>query len=38
MHNRLSWTLARRGAGWRIVHEHTSAPIDFGTMKAMLAR
>ena len=27
MHNRLSWVLTKSGTGWRIVHEHTSAPI-----------
>ena len=26
MNNRLSWILRREDAGWKIVHEHTSAP------------
>jgi uncharacterized protein (TIGR02246 family) len=26
MNNRLTWVLRREGDGWRIVHEHTSAP------------
>ncbi len=26
MNNRLSWILRRDGDGWKIVHEHTSAP------------
>lgn len=26
MHNRLSWVLRDTAEGWRIVHEHTSAP------------
>lgn len=31
--NRLTWTLRRSGGTWKIVHEHTSAPVDFGTSK-----
>jgi uncharacterized protein (TIGR02246 family) len=38
MQNRLTWALRREGGGWKIVHEHTSAPVDFETMKAMLHR
>ena len=26
MNNRLTWILRRKGDGWEIVHEHTSAP------------
>ena len=28
MQNRLSWVAAKRSEGWRIVHQHTSSPID----------
>ncbi|GLQ87282.1 YybH family protein [Dyella flagellata] len=38
MENRLSWGLSFMGDGWKIVHEHTSAPIDFDDMKAILER
>jgi uncharacterized protein (TIGR02246 family) len=38
MDNRLTWALKREGVEWKIVHEHTSAPVDFATMKAMLRR
>ena len=27
MQNRLTWALRRSGDGWKIVHEHTSAPL-----------
>jgi uncharacterized protein (TIGR02246 family) len=37
MQNRLTWSLARRETGWRIVHEHTSAPIGVD-LKAILQR
>lgn len=36
--NRISAALARRGEGWKIVHEHTSAPVDHASGKAMLKR
>ncbi|MES2150250.1 MAG: SgcJ/EcaC family oxidoreductase [Pseudomonadota bacterium] len=38
MQNRLTWALARQGGVWQIVHEHTSAPIDFDGMRAILTR
>jgi ketosteroid isomerase-like protein len=36
--NRLGWVIRRTPAGWKIVHEHTSAPVDFETMKAFTKR
>ena len=38
MYNRLSWALRTSGHKLRIVHEHTSAPIGFEDMKAILQR
>jgi ketosteroid isomerase-like protein len=38
MHNRLTWVLRTSGHVLRIVHEHTSAPIGFDDMKAILSR
>ncbi|MDQ2778501.1 MAG: nuclear transport factor 2 family protein [Pseudomonadota bacterium] len=42
MDNRLSWVIQRQaashGESWRIVHEHTSAPVGFSDMKAILQR
>ena len=38
MQNRLTWALVRRGYAWKIVHEHTSAPVDHATGKVVLKR
>ncbi len=38
MQNRLTWALMRREGTWRIVHEHTSAPIGFEDLKAIIHR
>jgi ketosteroid isomerase-like protein len=35
MTNRLTWGLRRQGDAWRIVHEHTSVPVEFSTGKAI---
>ena len=32
MKNRLTWSLVRRGADWKILHQHTSIPIDSKTI------
>jgi len=38
MQNRITWVLRTVGHVPRIAHEHTSAPIGFEDMKAILAR
>jgi uncharacterized protein (TIGR02246 family) len=39
MSNRLTWALRTAGDGaWKVVHEHSSAPIDFESAKVMLQR
>ena len=38
MQNRLTWVLRLEGENWKIVHEHTSVPVGFEDMKAILAR
>jgi ketosteroid isomerase-like protein len=38
MQNRLTWALRTSGHVRRIVHEHTSAPIGFDDMRAILQR
>lgn len=37
MDNRLSWGLICIEDEWKIVHEHTSAPIDFATMNPIFS-
>jgi ketosteroid isomerase-like protein len=27
MHERLTWALAKKGNGWKILHQHSSAPV-----------
>jgi ketosteroid isomerase-like protein len=38
MQNRITWVLRTSGHNLRIIHEHTSAPIDFNESKAILKR
>jgi uncharacterized protein (TIGR02246 family) len=38
MHNRMTWVVKTAGHNLRIVHEHTSAPIGFEDMKAILKK
>ena len=38
MQNRITWTLRTVGHNLRIIHEHTSAPIGFEDMKAILKK
>jgi ketosteroid isomerase-like protein len=38
MQNRISWALKTSAHVLRIIHEHTSAPVGFEDMKAILQR
>ena len=38
MTNRLTWALGWKAGVWKIVHEHSSAPADFETLKVNLGR
>ncbi len=38
MQNRLTWALKPSGSAWKIVHEHTSAPVGFKDSRAILQR
>jgi ketosteroid isomerase-like protein len=37
LQNRMTIVLEVRGDGWKVVHQHTSSPIDFETKKGILA-
>ena len=36
LQNRLTWVIRKQKNGWKIIHQHTSSPIDFSTMKVIL--
>jgi uncharacterized protein (TIGR02246 family) len=38
MNNRLTWGLRKVDGTWKVVHEHTSAPVDMATGKVDLRR
>jgi ketosteroid isomerase-like protein len=38
LEDRFSWVVRKKGDVWKIIHQHTSGPIDFETMKVMLRR
>lgn len=38
LENRLTWVAREKAGVWKIIHQHTSGPIDFETMKVMLKR
>jgi ketosteroid isomerase-like protein len=39
LNNRLTWVLRKTPEGaWKVIHEHTSAPVDVGTGKVTLQR
>ncbi|WP_233836994.1 YybH family protein [Paraburkholderia sp. ZP32-5] len=38
MDNRTTMTLGRNSDGWKIVHQHTSSPIDGSTTQAIFRR
>jgi uncharacterized protein (TIGR02246 family) len=38
MNNRLTWGLRKTNGMWKVVHEHTSAPVEMTTGKVNLAR
>jgi ketosteroid isomerase-like protein len=36
--NRLTATLRQKSDGWKIIHQHTSLPIDLETAKGIFKR
>ncbi len=38
LQNRLTWVARKKEEGWKIIHHHTSSPVDFETMQVMLTK
>ena len=38
LQNRLTWVAQKKEQAWKIIHQHTSSPVDFGTMQVILKR
>jgi ketosteroid isomerase-like protein len=38
LNNRLTWGLRKTDGTWKVVHEHTSAPVEMATGKVTLKR
>jgi ketosteroid isomerase-like protein len=38
LENRLTWIAVKKGIAWKIIHQHTSSPIDSNTMQVVLQR
>ena len=38
LENRLTWVIEKKEKGWKVIHQHTSGPVDFNTMKVILQR
>lgn len=38
LQNRLTWVARKKDGAWKIIHEHTSGPVDGETMKVRLQR
>ncbi len=38
LENRLTWVAQRKEGTWKIIHQHSSAPIDPQTLKVILTR
>jgi len=38
LQNRLTWVVQQKNGVWKIIHEHSSGPVDGSTMKVRLQR
>lgn len=38
LENRLTWVAMKKEEAWKVIHQHTSSPIDFNTMQVMLQK
>lgn len=38
LQNRFTWVLSKKESLWKIIHQHSSSPIDFESMKPLLEK
>ncbi|MDP4148205.1 MAG: nuclear transport factor 2 family protein [Bacteroidota bacterium] len=38
LEERITWIFVKKDQAWKIIHQHSSSPIDFGSMKVILQR
>lgn len=38
LQNRLTWITQHKDSSWKVIHQHTSSPIDFESMKVILEK
>jgi uncharacterized protein (TIGR02246 family) len=38
LQNRMTWIARKKDEDWKIIHQHTSSPVDVETMKVILKR
>lgn len=38
LQNRLTWVVQQKDSSWKVIHQHTSSPIDFESMKVILKK
>jgi uncharacterized protein (TIGR02246 family) len=38
LENRVTWVAGKKGEAWKIIHQHSSGPVDFNDMKVILKR
>jgi uncharacterized protein (TIGR02246 family) len=38
LQNRLTWVARKKDQSWKIIHQHTSSPVEAATMKVILQR
>jgi uncharacterized protein (TIGR02246 family) len=38
LQNRLTWVARKKDDRWKIIHQHSSSPVDFETMQVILTR
>lgn len=38
LNNRLTWVIQEKNDVWKVIHQHTSVPIDFDTMKGIMQK